>query len=358
MAAPTLLAVIIGALVTIPAPAQDPATTRPSRFQGKDCLASGCHAPLAEPKFLHGPLVVNECRHCHEETDVENHKYRTTDEAPALCFACHAKLQAMLQDSSTRPHRHPPVDEGQCLECHDPHASGLPMQLREDSVTELCLGCHEDDLPLDAGVHSPIEEAETGCIACHRGHHSQHQSLLRQPGGDLCLRCHQETSGAIATLPHVHSPVGDKECGACHTPHASPHGNLLVESFAADLYVPFDDGEHYGLCFQCHDIELVEETETDAYTDFRNGEQNLHALHVNKAQKGRSCRACHSPHATNQPRLIRSKLPFGDWELTISYRPTATGGYCGPACHPAKRYDRSAPIDFSQEPAAPERDPD
>lgn len=317
------------------------------------CLAADCHAELAAPKYLHGPLALEECACCHEETDKENHKYRLPSDPPELCFGCHAKLEARLRDKSIRPNHHSPVDEGLCLECHHPHASGLPMLLREDSVVELCMGCHEDDVPLDGRVHRPIEKEGEGCIACHRGHDSEHPTLLRQPGGDLCLRCHQDTNSAITTRPHVHPPAGDKECGACHAPHASEHGNLLVERLAAGMYLPYDDGESYALCFQCHDVELVEEEESDEYTEFRNGERNLHHLHVNKPSKGRSCRTCHLPHASAQHRLIRSELTFGKWELSIGYLPTDTGGYCGPACHPAKRYDRMAPVDFDQEPVAP-----
>ena len=327
------------------------ATSQAARFEGKNCLASGCHAPLAKRKHLHGPLAVGECEQCHEETDGKNHKYRLTDEAPALCFECHVEIEEALANPTTRPSRHEAVKEGKCLDCHDPHASGHPKMLRTGSTVTLCMTCHKENLSLEGQIHKAVEEK--GCLECHRGHDSDHEKLLRGPAEELCIKCHADEYKAFASLAHVHAPVAEKSCVSCHSPHASTHGKLLIEAFTADLYVPYDDGESFGLCFQCHEKELLEEEETDEATGFRNGERNLHYLHVNKETKGRGCRICHLPHGSSQHRLIRPMVRYKDWELKIRFTPTETGGYCGPGCHPAKRYDRSEPIDMSKAPIAP-----
>ena len=59
------------------------------------------------------------------------------------------------------------------------------------------------------------------------------------------------------------------------------------------------------------------------FTSFRDGDVNLHYLHVNKAKRGRTCRACHSTHASKHNVIIRDSVPFGRWELPIN-RPTLT----------------------------------
>ncbi len=307
-----MLAAFVAMLASSPALAQGqggggraaPVESIDPSVRGKDCLTSGCHAVLVEPKYVHEPVVRVECNRCHEETDSKGHQFRMSAEPPAQCLACHEEVAADLADPKARPHRHKPVDEGRCLDCHEPHASN-------------------------------------------------HQTLLRAPNADLCLRCHEDTSKAIAALAHAHAPAEQKECAACHTAHASPHDGLLVERFAAERYVAYDEGQNYALCFECHDSELLEDEETDEYTNFRNGEQNLHYLHVNRESKGRSCRICHLPHGSDQHRLIRPTVPFGNWKLNIRFIPTENGGYCGPACHPAKRYDRLVPVDWNKEPVAP-----
>jgi hypothetical protein len=87
-------------------------------------------------------------------------------------------------------------------------------------------------------------------------------------------------------------------------------------------------------------------------TRFRNGEVNLHWLHVNR-EKGRTCRACHEVHASKNPFHIRDAVPFGSkgWLIEIKFKQTTNGGSCSPGCHSDKTYDRgdSAPAP----PAAP-----
>jgi len=54
---------------------------------------------------------------------------------------------------------------------------------------------------------------------------------------------------------------------------------------------------------------VVTEPETRTLTNFRDGARNLHFLHVNKAVRGRTCRACHEVHASKQPRQSGTASP-------------------------------------------------
>ena len=56
--------------------------------------------------------------------------------------------------------------------------------------------------------------------------------------------------------------------------------------------------ERYDLCFSCHVSDLVKDKSGRGLTQFRNGDLNLHWLHVNR-EKGRNCRSCHQTHASS-----------------------------------------------------------
>ncbi len=106
--------------------------------------------------------------------------------------------------------------------------------------------------------------------------------------------------------------------------------------------------ESYDLCFTCHDKQLALLKETPGLTAFRNGTSNLHFVHVNKPDRGRSCRACHSIHSSPNELHVRDSVPFGSWQLPINVRKTDTGGGCSPGCHKAYSYDRDKPVSYLQ----------
>ncbi len=63
---------------------------------------------------------------------------------------------------------------------------------------------------------------------------------------------------------------------------------LLVRVYSGTLYAPFSKNQ-YALCFGCHDQSLATQERTTIVTKFRNGETNLHFVHVNRDRKGRTC---------------------------------------------------------------------
>lgn len=100
--------------------------------------------------------------------------------------------------------------------------------------------------------------------------------------------------------------------------------------------------ENYASCFDCHNSEIAVDELTSTLTDFRDDQQNLHFLHVNKEIKGRTCRACHQVHASTQRKHVRTSVPFGkiNWELPIEFTKTESGGTCVVGCHAPKEYKR------------------
>jgi len=144
----------------------------------------------------------------------------------------------------------------------------------------------------------------------------------------------------LSRNPDRHGPVREGKCTACHDPHVSEHAHLLVREYAAGFYARFSP-QQYALCFGCHGADRVLNESGTAVTGFRDGDRNLHRLHVNR-EKGRTCLVCHEVHASSRPFHMRESVPFSDseWMLFINYERTAGGGSCAPGCHAAKSYER------------------
>ena len=171
---------------------------------------------------------------------------------------------------------------------------------------------------------------------------------------DVCLTCHDKPldtpSGKILDMKTYlaknqdwHGPIKQKDCSACHNTHGSDNFRILRKYFPPVFYAPFDL-KNYELCFSCHEKTLVLDAKTTTLTGFRNGDKNLHFVHVNKTIKGRTCRACHDVHATNNPKHIRDAVPFGAWGLPVGFQKAANGGSCQPGCHQKFEYNRIKPV--------------
>jgi hypothetical protein len=117
---------------------------------------------------------------------------------------------------------------------------------------------------------------------------------------------------------------------------------LLTAPFPPATYARFDLAE-YGLCFDaCHSPQMVTTRTTDSLTNFRDGDVNLHFVHVNRDEKGRTCRTCHAVHGSNLPNHMAAEVPFerSGWQMPIGFEKQADGGSCSPGCHAPKTYRR------------------
>ncbi len=289
-------------------------------------LCATCHGSMVTKKYGHPPVAAGECTECHDPHQSDQPKMLKAP-VPALCYSCHGKL-------FTKKYLHPPVAAGDCLACHDPHEADNPKMLRETGI-KLCLECHEDTFTNNKVGHPPVMAGE--CFDCHDPHQSDNPKLLLKPGSELCFTCHDSS---MAAGKDVHPPVRSGNCIACHNPHGSDNARMLVKPFPESFYLPYAP-DQYALCFQCHNRDIAQDARTDTLTNFRNGDRNLHYVHVNRPEKGRSCKVCHDPHASSMDRLIRSQVPgFGNWDIPINFTKTETGGTCVVGCHKPRTYDR------------------
>ncbi|HEX8924802.1 MAG TPA: cytochrome c3 family protein [Terriglobales bacterium] len=320
-------------------------------------------APLASSEkavSYHAPFDSGDCSICHQSNDVKNPGAITTA-GNEMCMNCHDDFRQTL----ARKYAHPPSQKN-CLACHNPHNSKQPKLLLQEAQT-LCTGCHA---PIkQAMLNSPVKhDALTqgkSCVSCHNPHGANVEHLLAQLPMQLCLDCHGKDGlldnngkkltnmkDLLAQNKNHHGPVASEDCTSCHKPHGGENFRLLTNAYPALFYSAYD-AKNYSLCFGCHEEKAFTSAETTELTQFRDGSRNLHYVHVNKTELGRTCRACHEVHASTQDHQIRDAVPYGPkgWMLKINYTKTATGGSCSKTCHSTKTYNNTRKT--AEAPAAP-----
>lgn len=317
---------------------------------GQDSLAQKkcieCHAKIIAKKKIHGPVGTS-CASCHK-ANANAHPLEDVDgfsliaKVPDLCYGCH--------EMKKNAHLHPPFADGTCLDCHDVHSSNEEFFI-STKVPGLCYSCHSDlsdTVKNSSVVHGAIKEQKT-CLNCHSPHSSSEKKVLIAEEQALCLSCHDKTIAVgTRTIPnmkkmiekskYIHPAIENNGCAVCHSPHASGNTFLLKDKFPIGNYA-VGKKESFALCFTCHEPEMIETPVTKDATGFRDGDRNLHYLHVVK-EKGRSCSNCHSLHASNNLYLITDQTKFGNWDMPIRFKRIEKGGTCAPGCHSEKTYKK------------------
>ncbi|MDC0358954.1 cytochrome C [Oligoflexia bacterium] len=315
-----------------------------------------CHDDtITKHKFLHRPVADGDCLGCHNSHSSPN-KNLLKKVGMELCYSCHSEIKQALD---SKAHVHSAAEDSCTESCHSPHGGPVKFMLKaKKNVREVCFECHDEvAAEVKAGVrHSPVVK-DGECANCHNPHAADFEPLLKLEPLKMCLKCHNRSvkggDGAqlmdmaklLKANPDHHGPIKDSDCSKCHNPHGSNSFRMLTHDYPAKFYAPFKL-ESFALCTKCHEKDTFLKARTAQHTDFRNGDQNLHFLHVNRKVKGRTCRACHETHASKSPRHIRESVPFGKWKLPTNFKKSKTGGYCLPGCHKEKKYDRNKPVKY------------
>ena len=320
-------------------------------------LCFSCHdkSPFTN-KLGHGPVVAGKCGTCHDphRSNTKNLLKGTTNE---VCLGCHDDIKNSLKGSR---YIHPPIQVSSCVACHEAHSSDLPY-LAKNKMPDLCFECHktlQDQLSKVKNLHKPLTQTR-GCGSCHSPHAANVKKLLSEEEKELCLSCHGDKKLAplknireeLKGKKYLHGPIALGRCTGCHDPHGSNYFRLLKGTYPATFYVPYTPGI-YDFCLRCHEKNLLRFPDTTVYTRFRNGNRNLHYVHVANSRKGRTCRVCHEPHASDGPKLTSASGPrFGSWKIPFRLELTETGGTCSSGCHQSFAYDRVTPVVYpSSEP--------
>jgi predicted CXXCH cytochrome family protein len=311
-----------------------------------------------KPLSAHAPFEDGDCSLCHKNKDPKDPGPITTN-VNAQCLGCHEDFAPILARKSS----HVAAKES-CCNCHNPH-NARQRKLLVEAGSTLCLSCHEAIRTLVVQAKVKHDALTTGgqCANCHNPHGANIEKLLVQLPFDLCVSCHgkddvKDDNGKqltnIKTLLDAnkewHGPVSQKDCSACHQPHGSQNFRLLSQAYPAQFYSPYDP-KLYGLCFECHEETILTQPQTTTLTQFRNGSTNLHYVHVHKAERGRTCRACHEVHASKQKHQIRDAVPYGSkgWMLQVNYTQLPNGGMCNKTCHDQRTYTNSVPVALKAE---------
>ena len=236
----------------------------------KGCADVACHGNLIQNEVVHD-AIKRGCEKCHQsngqqhpQKDVKGFALAKT--IPSLCYTCH-------DENNTMTHVHPPVQKGNCLECHTPHSSPESNLLRKYPTSQVCFQCHKLESAQKKYKHAPVEKGE--CEKCHDPHQSEIEKFLINEPPKLCLKCHKKQAEEIK-MENVHPPF-QNNCLNCHNQHSSNEEKLL-------------DLTPQNLCIYCHD-------------DMQRKIEKATVVHGALTDK-RSCLNCHSPHASPQKKFL------------------------------------------------------
>ncbi len=191
---------------------------------------------------------------------------------------------------------HVPFLEEWCDRCHSDHTGSKPglISLPEP---DLCLACHTNIETEEGQLAHP--DGQTNCTSCHNPHRSDVRHLLRDDNHLLgCVECHGEELAREREKPHHHQYFDpERECGSCHFAHRN----------SEDKYLRPNVGE---TCLTCHDMSIqVEGRKLENI-----GTEMRTSPHTHPPASEGLCQACHTPHGSVQPSLLKDSYPAGNYE--------------------------------------------
>lgn len=215
---------------------------------------------------------------------------------------------------------------------------GLATATLADEVVvtrEDCAACHEEGDLFAIGPHGRAMAArdvailDRSCVTCHQAGNAHIEdpvieNVVRNPGSEVCVSCHPESSGQL----HLVNPAHSRQGVACLDCHDSGHREEGPEPLL--VAAPFE------LCGGCHRPQAVaanqpfahrEGGEPFACTTCHSGHGETRSARLALADKGGACLdchtetagpfvfphaprevdgclACHQPHGSSNPRML------------------------------------------------------
>ena len=180
------------------------------------------------------------CLSCHEGADHQNWTGSAHDIADVSCTSCHAIHGDPIDPGSTEtclgchqsvktslhlPSRHPLL-EGlmSCIDCHEPHGTGLNAMTRGVIETDTCTSCHAEKQGPLLFEHEPVTE---DCAICHEPHGSVIPGMLKTRPPFLCQQCHQAADhpGQLAFGRNTANAPASALGQSCLNCHGQVHGS-------------------------------------------------------------------------------------------------------------------------------------
>ncbi|RMD48596.1 MAG: hypothetical protein D6830_06570 [Ignavibacteria bacterium] len=258
-------------------------------------LCFNCHTQKQEQlnmETVH-PAYEGSCTDCHMPHN-SHEKYLLKEKAPQLCYECHDDKAEEI-DSAKVVHK--VINQKQsCVECHNPHATNTETLLKKTG-SDLCFECHDrtykdketkrkikniKNIVVNAKTpHPPVAEGE--CVTCHNPHYSSNNFLLKgafpfgayaeKPNSSyfqLCFDCHDSDKldkefGTEFTdfrkgnknLHYFHiSKNKGRNCTMCHEVHGSQKPHLIAKKVKfGNWMMPlnYKESKNGGSCMPgCH----------------------------------------------------------------------------------------------------------
>jgi DmsE family decaheme c-type cytochrome len=189
-----------------------------------------CHAGGAQHmnaiNSVHAKNGVS-CIACHSPHHGKDSDFLLVKTQPELCYSCHLAKKAEFD----MPFHHR-VNEGliQCTDCHNPHGTVRPKQVRTSSTQDaICFTCHTDKQGPFVFEHQPVKV--DGCQSCHLVHGGPNPHMLKLSNVNLlCLQCHTTSSFSGAPgAPSFHNQASFfQSCVLCHS---QIHGSNFDPTF-------------------------------------------------------------------------------------------------------------------------------
>jgi predicted CXXCH cytochrome family protein len=176
----------------------------------KTCI--DCHKKVIAKRNVHAAIsqyarMEQGCQSCHINPHAKGKGvFALASPVPDLCFMCHDKA------NFTKNNVHQPVAGGDCLTCHNPHASDIQPLLTQP-LPFLCLNCHPDKIngkhvfgsytlgdnhPIQGRIDPRRKGRELGCVSCHNPHSSRkkylHVNDEDTSPANICLICHTKVT--------------------------------------------------------------------------------------------------------------------------------------------------------------------
>ena len=290
----TVLVLVVCLLTVAPLiRARSAGPTAPQAAQGKSGK-SGKSKDTPQPVDAGQYVGSAACAECH--TDIAafvavtaHHKTFAADRPVDLrgCEACHGPAGKHIEYYHTAQQfiKEGKEDEANKLYSDEARSTAAKMRSFSDlspaAASAICLKCHEGTEG-KTGERFNFRRSEhfrhgVSCLDCHSSHTPKRtEFLLRAAEPDGCYQCHAEQKTTFSRPFHHKVPEGGIKCSDCHNQHGTFTLKQLRTWASGDIN-----------CVKCH---------TDKAGPF---------VFEHAPIKIEGCQACHTPHGSTNPRLLK-----------------------------------------------------
>jgi len=187
-----------------------------------------------------------------------------------------------------------PMANKECESCHGAgtvHTKAKKSEKRGGSIinfgknawtpvkdqNEKCLACHQTHQRIEwkGSTHAFNEVA---CASCHSIHTAKDPVLDRQTQPKVCFGCHANEQAKFQQTSHHPVREGKMGCSECHDAHGGNASGLKIKASVREK------------CTSCH-------------------AEKRGPFLWDHAPAAEDCNLCHTPHGSNQPALLKKRVP-------------------------------------------------